>query len=757
MRVFILSFAILFFTGFTLVNAQSKEAEKYRKQSEELRKHIWAWDKPQFKVREIPKEYANASKVVLAHHTELTADSKSKFQFYVITFNIKKEQTLSEVVREMVKVNDKNAVSDYSELSFTQFKKTSGFYALDKTTSYVGVRVIKPDGSIKEINADDIVLTKDASSEKKAKVAIPDLEPGDIIDYFIATEQGLTNDLSTKPYQILLFDDAPILSLSFHAQLGKKYAIQYRSYNGAPELKVGKNEDKDIVVDVEKNNIPPFETSLWIAPGMQLPFIRMNISLGYKGMGSKYLNTKKPGEVSKNTESDEFLDDKAQNFSKDYFNGYWMKAAKADYDRIESDAKKMSKQTGASFKDLSDEEKAAQLYYTLRYTKLLNFDINRLAEKIDMGNIMFNRLAFPLFCTLKAAGLDPAILITNDRTGMRMSEVMDADDLLSTAYLTGANKFLSLKTIYDIPFSVHEEIEGINNTKSFTFNHPMAVMSMNKMLSLTNIGSGPNVPVSTADKNARIENLKLSLTADKNNLSVGRSTTLKGYYKADAQRKLILYEDFYESERKAFNDDKSLLEQLEDGRKSKKYVDEVKSAFADARSKQKDAFIKEANDWFNQEVTDLKNYKTDNLGVRHTAPDFIYSSSFNLAGLVKKAGNNIIIEIGKIQGQQLVIKEDQRKRDMDIFMPFARSIEYNIQLEIPDGYTAEGISALNKNVKTNAGFFTSEASATDKIVSLKIKKHYLHNFEPAKNWNNLIAFMDAANEWGNTKLLLKKK
>ena len=130
------------------------------------------------------------------------------------------------------------------------------------------------------------------------------------------------------------------LSLSFHAQLGKKYAIEYRSYNGAPELKVSKNDDKDIIVDVEKTNMPPFETSLWVAPGMQLPFIRMNISLGYKGFGSKWMDTKKPGEVAKNTDSEEFLDDKASDLSTSYYNGYWMKAAKAEYDDIESDAKK---------------------------------------------------------------------------------------------------------------------------------------------------------------------------------------------------------------------------------------------------------------------------------------------------------------------------------------------------------------------------------------------------------------------------------
>jgi hypothetical protein len=155
-------------------------------------------------------------------------------------------------------------------------------------------------------------------------------------------------------------------------------------------------------------------------------------------------------------------------------------------------------------------------------------------------------------------------------------------------------------------------------------------------------------------------------------------------------------------------------------------------------------------------VTELKDHKTDNLGVRHTSPDFIYSSNFNLAGLVKKAGNNIIVEIGKIQGQPLAIKEEQRKRDLDVFMPFARSIEYNITFDIPAGYTAEGIAALNKNVENETGFFKAEATATEKTITIKVKKSYLHNFEPAKNWEKLVAFLDAANDWVGAKFLLKK-
>ena len=97
-----------------------------------MRKTVWAWDIPQFKVTAVPAQYANASKVVIAEHTELTADSKSKIVFTGLGFGGKKESTISEVVREMVKLNDKNAISDYSELSFTQFEKEVAFIHLTK-------------------------------------------------------------------------------------------------------------------------------------------------------------------------------------------------------------------------------------------------------------------------------------------------------------------------------------------------------------------------------------------------------------------------------------------------------------------------------------------------------------------------------------------------------------------------------------------------------------------------------------------------
>jgi hypothetical protein len=348
-------------------------------------------------------------------------------------------------------------------------------------------------------------------------------------------------------------------------------------------------------------------------------------------------------------------------------------------------------------------------------------------------------------------------MISEDRTGFRMNEAMNASDFISTTYLKGSNKIFSIWSIYDLPFEVPAAIEGVKNTKSMTFDHPGAIMSYKRMADLANVEPGPNVSISTADKNARIEKMYISLTGDQSACAVKRSTTLKGFYKADAQRNLILYEDYYEDERKFFHGDKSLLEYLESNKNTRKYASELTNAFAEARKKQKDAFTKDAKEWFEQDITDMKDYKVDNLGVRHTSPDFVYSSSFNLNGLVKKAGNNLIVEIGKLQGQPLSVKDEQRKRTLDVYAPFARSIGYLIELVIPDGYTVDGVQALNTKIENETGLFIVEASNTDKLVTVKIRKQYLHNYEPAANFDKMLAFIDASNNWVNTKLLFKKK
>jgi hypothetical protein len=463
----------------------------------------------------------------------------------------------------------------------------------------------------------------------------------------------------------------------------------------------------------------------------------------------------KPGEIVENKDSEAVIKEKASGLSESYYWGYWMKENRRQYDVVDDVAKKKANQLGIDYKQMSEEDKLALIYYTFRYTKLVNFDINNLERTINSGGFEFDGLAFMLYCTAKAAGLDPAIMVAPPRTGFRLNEIMDQKDVAMNAYLPASKKFFFMNSIYDFPFTVPQDFDGVKESISFQFRHPTMV-GPEAIYKLAEKTDGFAVKASTPEKNAHIENLTIRIAPNLSSLSVNRKTTVKGYYKVDLQRELILYEDFYEYERKAMKDEKSLLETLEDNKKGKKYVDEVKSAFAEARKKQKDAFTDEAKNWFSQDISEMKDYKVENLGVRHTAPDFIYSSNFTMGGMVKKAGNNLIVEIGKILGEQLIIKEAQRKRELDVFMPFARSIENNIVLNIPDGYTVEGVNELNRNIDNETGLFKVEASVNGKQITIKVKKHYLHNYESKENWDKQLAFLDAANDWMGTKLLFKK-
>jgi hypothetical protein len=287
----------------------AQDDKKYKEDAAAIRKEVWAWDRPEFNVRAVPEKYAGSSKITLARRTEIVADSRKKAKMIGLGFALYRAQSVTEIVRELVKINDKAAVEDYSEISYTQMQRKSGFLMNTTTTVYIGVRVIKPNGTVKEINADDIVLTKNESVNKQAKAAIPDLQPGDMVDYFIAKQVTMGME-GVPPYTFAIFDDSPIMHYSITCDVGKKFAIEYRCYNGAPDFKLSEGEDDANVLEMEKKDIPAYPgNDLWVSPYRQLPIIRMNIMLGYKGLYAGRLNTRTPGKVYKNQEASEYFED----------------------------------------------------------------------------------------------------------------------------------------------------------------------------------------------------------------------------------------------------------------------------------------------------------------------------------------------------------------------------------------------------------------------------------------------------------------
>jgi hypothetical protein len=733
------------------VHAQ-KDAKKYKDEAEVFRKEVWNWNKPEFNVRTIPASFNSASKVVIARHVQINADSKTKAGFTETGFGVYKKLFMTQIAREALKINDKSALDDYSQFSFTQIQKRSGVYLAKTTSTYMGVRIIKSNGTVKEINADDFILTKDEKNLKETKLAIPDLQVGDILDYFIAKQTDMGQNFTSYQYVFDLFEDCPVMSFSIHAEIGKKYAVEYRSYNGAQDFQQTRGEDDANVLDLEKKDIPAFaESEFWVSPYRQLPLIRMNIILGYSGINARRYNMRKPGEVYKNQNVSEFVEDKmvwlAERKKKE-------KIGKSDYYLRDPDLDDYQKSLKKKWKDMPVDSQVMEMYYMYRYNMNLTFYTDDDVQKqVDRGKEDYDgdyfAMAFGEY--MKDMDIDNKLVFISSKDGPPFNELMTSADIHYLNLVQGSKGplFFGRASIFSPAFYIPFQYE---NLKKATVVDTKGIKENNHKNYET---SFVDLPVTTAKDNQHRENLAIQF----NNglLQVKRKTTLTGHYKTDDQKRLILMEDFCNAERKAFGLQTTLIEDYSSHKSTRDYAAELKVAFDKARLKQKDAFIDEAKEWFEMEVKDLTGNKVDNMGVRHTSPDLSYSSSFSLDGAVKKAGNNFTVEIGKLQGPQPQIKPEQRNRTLDIYMPFARTTQTEISFQIPEGYSVEGVEALNKKIENECGSFVSTASADGKTLTINIKRMYNNSFEKASNWSKLLAILDATSDWGNSKLLLKKK
>lgn len=725
-----------------------KDVRRYRETAEKIRQQIWSVQAPEFKARNVPAEYANTSAVVMARSMEIVSDSKKRSKMTLGGFGMYRELTITQTVRELIKLNDKSALADYSEIEYTRLQKRSGFIIETRSTMYVGIRVIKPDGKVKEVTIDDAVLTKDERSIKEAKIAVADLQVGDLIDYYIVKENITDNvspddDMFTHIFRF--YDDLPVLNYSVHIELGRKYAAEYRCYNGAPDFKTSQSDDGDNIFDVVKKNIAPMKgADLWVSPYRQLPMIRFNILMGYKGIMAGRLNTRKPGEVYKNQLADEFIQDEinslaAQNAA--------ILGLGVNYDA--DVAKRLSAINKAK---VAPDSLASEIFYSYRYMLLLKvLSGTKPEEVVNRGKIDFNENKILMFYArlMNEMKTRAYIVLGNSRYGPLPKEIL-GNDFEYVLYLPdGKRKFIGFTDIFTPAFYIPPALEGNNTAVALNVGTTMRPGEIDK--------STVKIPVTPASDNLRVESLVVDPLVASSELQISRNTRLSGHYSSDVQSHLILMEDYINAERKALGLTGTVIDEMKEVKKGAKYAEELAAAFAEERKKQPEKFKDEVKDWFEQEITDLKDMKLVNLGVRHTSPVFEYASSFKMSGCVKKAGNNYIVDIGKLQGTPLKITEEHRKRTIDVYMPFARAIETYITINIPDGYSCEGVAALNKLVENETGYFKTEAKVEGNKLVLAVRKSYNRSLEPAANWEKLLAFIDAANDFENAKILLKKK
>ncbi|MDL2299721.1 DUF3857 domain-containing protein [Bacteroides sp. OttesenSCG-928-E20] len=710
-------------------------ANDYKEHAKTVRDAVWNWDIDAFKNYTVPEEYTNESAVILAHHQQIEATSKNRFRMnLLLAGDINRELYYTNIDRIMIKLNDKKALSEYSELSFKEEAKSMGHFRSNKFKTVVGARIIKPDGTILEVNVDeDAVAITEGKKDKEAfkKIAIKGLEAGDILDYFYSEEMELET-LNISPQTFTFFSSYPVLSYSIDCVLGKKLTVEYRSINGAPDFEQSIDEDGNTILRASQNNpkkVDDIAETRWLFAYRSLPMIRLMILNNSSKLVYKSRNARKSG-VYKDVDYEEILKDKKSGFAGWTNNMFWMRDI---YKKVNSAIENYKlKNTNPSTDEL-----ALYIYDALRF------------YWPNDSNYPYQKFFLALEEKLKENGIECRICFVTNRYGARKNEVVRADDLVIFAAANHGNQLFFFPNGYkyagEIPPVYEGEIASAISVTKYAPSSPEGIKGVTSEI---------EIPVSSSNDNKRTVKSEIVFAEqDPLELKINRTVVSSGEMKDDYLEPLALFEDWDKAMRKRLLIETDFWQDTENDKSSRKYIDQYKTYFEDQRKEQEELVEAEFKSYHSTNSGKLISYSVKSIGTTIEEPNFELEMEYTIDGLVKKAGNNLILDAGKLIGTQWIPTEKERVREWDAYLT-AMLIEHEISIEIPAHYTVESVENLNKEIDNEYGTFTSSVTIEENKLKITTTKAYKKNFIPKDDWSILLNMIDATNDFYSQSIML---
>jgi len=730
----LLLFLIFLFVANTIF---AQDNLPYAEKAAQLQKDIWGTDIPEFKATKVPDSLGKESAVVLARSFSLNRSSNTRIKFLIITAAAALRTVKLKTFHERIKINDKVALEAYSSLEYQKkLDKTVSFFLtkfVSTNNTFIGAKIIKPDGKEVIVNTSEEVLTKNETKDQKGKLAIPGLQVGDILDYYVSTVDVDENSKDAASYKdnddvFLLADEYPVMYYKLDFQYNDKTSVKYIYANGAPEFTTKRGKDRDLLLSVEIRNMPKYQSQSWTAPLRQYPYIE--IGSAYKtGNQSAYQTRASALKEAFKYSFEEYSGfNLAEKRTKDYFD------------------------TGKPLKTVALDSVMKILYDQWKFLVLCSYD----GEELDnVGGMNYRSArsipaAISMSMMLTDMGVNHDVLMVASRKSNTLDNVFTFNDFDALIRIKGAKTYYM--SFGDIVTHFNEVPERFQGEKVIAL-HPTRQNA--KFYTFTE--KNDSLAVTTSDQNRIEEQLQVSLLpADMQKLKINRTVMEWGSMRLDDQKSLLPVGDIDNALQAMVKGD-PLAKRLSSDSKTKKKVEDFNYAFEQQRKDLTKTFTAEIKGKYDQEPTQVENCKIINMALENSSPVFKYTESFVLNNLVKKAGNNYIVDAGKLTGSFYKLDDNERKRKVDIYMPCARSFKYNIAITIPPGYVAKGMEEMNAKKENKTGAFSSTATLNGNILTIAVSREYAHNFEKIADWPALVDMIDTAAKFETHKILLEKK
>lgn len=706
-------FSILLVQLFTLsVNADEKA--DYLKLAQKVRQEVWSSTPADFQKRTVPDRYKNASAVILSYYRELSTDYYRKATAdLVLNLRLTRQIDCTDMERMLIQINDKKALKDYSEFTFkTKSRKwTWGYH--HKTQTVLGIRVIKKNGNVQEVSLDDYVDVKEGKNDKdlSQKIAVPGLEVGDCIDVF-SLDQIDTQEQQLDPFYFVLRQDEPVLYTKVHCVLDQSLATVYRTMNGAPDFTQTTDKDKNAVLDMVMDKPVDAESSIWYNSLEQSPFIEMYITPTKAKVAVVEKAMRQKG-VRGNPDVTPILQDDWK-LLKSYVSkgGYSPAGLPSTYKSVFKSAKK---------EGMSAEEKADRIY---------SFEYVSGGASQRAFNTVANYL--------RKLGVEIEMGITTPFGALPVDKLINYNSTSWFFRLKGTDVYYFPGTYPKVASEIPYIYQG---RKAYMQDSEEQI----------------TIPVSQAEDNKSVNDMVVKLDGTK--LDISRKVTYSGEQKMYGQS-LVSPDNtlFGSSQLEAYwrylkYDDKDPYSCY-----TKKESAELKGAFNEYRKNAIDPFKAEISSYHDGDPVQVGDYGVDCVGIRRDSSNFVYHVDYVMDGMVKRAGNNYLLSVGKLIGSSLKLEGKDRERIDDVWRKMAFVDEWNIEIPLPQGYkvSAEALKKIETSVANECGEFTVKATAGNESVKVYVRKCFAHRVEPVSNWSKLLALVDACSAFADKQMVIAK-
>ncbi|NHM04640.1 DUF3857 domain-containing protein [Flavobacterium celericrescens] len=710
-KLFLLTFIMI-----SISQAQTKD---------EIKDFFWGKNDNYKIINEIPEKYKNESAVVIYKYED--------YDFHKFGKNV----TFRSAYRKKVKLNDQAAVTNFSEFNYSE-KTNPRYGAVIKTV--IGIKIIKPNGNEIIINTEKEAVTLD----KEKKIAVPNLEIGDIIDFYnYSTETfSSTFEFGFDPVERTLGENYPILNYKLTFQTENDFFVNFNTYNNGPELKQipleksGERKYEIIASDIPKNDFPR-----WFLPLVELPCYKFQVFFARSGKFEQRAEAFLPEKESiiKKTVTKE-----------DIFNYYDSKFFPSADLRDVNDFLE-----GKNFN--SKEEKVKEVYYFMRhqfYTRYIEAFVINEAQIMNPFYLYGN---YPTFFNkeeqfinyfmqfLKKQNIEFDIIVATGRENGPISDVLIQQNIRILLKVNTENPIYF--GIFD-PFAIPNQFDSsLENTQAYA----LKVSKSKKVSDIEEI----KLPSLSYKDNVSKVITTISLASDFLTANATKTSSLYGHNKEYEHNSKIFFYDYVTEDYEKYGTS-PVLELVKNKKDKEKYKKEYAALIEKYKQNQVDKFKKEIEDEYDIKV-DKHNLKVSKTGRFGIDDPLVITENFSItSNFIKKAGNNYILDIGKFISSQVDIEEKEYERTNNIYTQFPRSFEYSIILDIPTGYSISGVEKLNIKIENETGSFISKAEIKDSKLIITSSKNYINSYEPSKNWKKMIAFLDAAYQFSQEKVLLKK-